>query len=265
MVGAGNPPSGTHGRTQTLRKIYGNYESYKDRARCAFSNYGERIDAQGWGWEVTTTGYGDTYQGQDRDKWYTDGFCGTSSAAPIVAGALACVQGMLLNEEGMNLLSPAAAKIVLRDTGSPQVGAVGRPVDERIGNRPALRELIDFARTPGIQAVGIHPKQRKAAAEVRGKVPYVPGYYSQVTEIIIRVGHTGAVQTLGGTPCVPCLPYCPPSLTPSLDSQSKKLFQRIQKVTRDTPEELMRKLARETAARELSQEIRRLARRLGII
>jgi len=52
---------------------------------------------------------------------------------------------------------------------------------------------------------------------------------------------------------------------PSLDSQSKKLFQGIQKLTKDTPEELMRKLARETAVEELSEEIRRLAGRLGII
>lgn len=265
MVGAGNPPSDTHGRIQTLHKIYGKYEKYKDRARCAFSNYGERVDVQGWGWEVTTTGYGDTYQGQDRDKWYTDGFCGTSSAAPIVAGALACVQGMLLNEEGMNLLSPAAAKMALRETGSPQAGAAGRPAKQRIGNRPALRKLIDFARTPGIQAMGIHPELRETNAGARCMVPYVPGYCSQVTEIIIRVGHPEAVQTLGGPPCVPCLRCCPPSLMPSLDSQSEKLFQRIQKVTKDTPEELMRKLARETATRELSEEIRRLARRLGII
>jgi hypothetical protein len=267
MVGAGNPPSGTHGRTQTLQMIYGHHEDYVDRARCAFSNHGERLDAQGWGWEVTTTGYGGPDQGEDRDKWYTDGFCGTSSAAPIVAGALACVQGILLNEEGMNLLSPAAAKIVLRDpnTGFPQVDAPGRPAHQRIGNRPNLRDLIDLARTPGIQAMGISPELRVIPDEHKELLPYMPEYCSQVTEIIIRVGHPGAVQTLGSPPCVPCLPYCPPAFTPSLDGQSKKLFQRIQKATKDTPEELMRKLARETAARELSEEIRRLARRLGII
>jgi subtilisin family serine protease len=276
MVGAGNPPSGTHGRIQTLHRIYGEHEDYEDRARCAFSNYGERIDAQGWGWEVTTTGYGDPSQGQDRDKWYTDGFSGTSSAAPIVAGALACVQGILLNEEGMNLLSPDAAKMLLRDTGSPQVDAGGRPAGQRIGNRPNLRQLIDLARTPGIQTMGISPEQRRPLARPRDVLPSAPEHCCQVTEIIIRVGPPEAVQTMsggGGPPCVPCLPCCPPSLVPSaaleadvpLGSQSRELFQRIQKVTRDTPEELMRKLAREVAARELSEEIRRLARRLGII
>jgi subtilisin family serine protease len=276
MVGAGNPPNGTHGRIHTLHKIYGEHEDYEDRARCEFSNYGERIDAQGWGWEVTTTGYGDTSQGTDRDKWYTDGFCGTSSAAPIVAGALACVQGILLNEEGMNLLSPAAARMVLRDTGSPQVDADRRPAGQRIGNRPNLRELINLARTPGIQAMGISRELRKPKDRRRDVLLSIPGHCCQVTEIIIRVGPPEAVQTLSGggsPPCVPCLPCCPPSLIPSaalkadipLDSQNRELVQRIQEVTKDTPEELMRKLAREIAARELSEEIRRLARRLGII
>jgi hypothetical protein len=50
-----------------------------------------------------------------------------------------------------------------------------------------------------------------------------------------------------------------------MDSQNRELLRRIQEVVKDTPEELMRKLAREIAARELSEEIRRLARRLGII
>ena len=53
------------------------------------------VDAQGWGREVTTTGYGDLQGGPDEDVWYTDQFSGTSSASPIVVGALGCVQGML--------------------------------------------------------------------------------------------------------------------------------------------------------------------------
>ena len=43
MAGAGNPPSGTHGFAQ-----YGG-DVLVDRARCNFSNYGARVDAQGWG------------------------------------------------------------------------------------------------------------------------------------------------------------------------------------------------------------------------
>lgn len=43
LVGAGAPPPGTHGR-----------DHGPDRTRLAFSNYGARVDAQGWGREVTT-------------------------------------------------------------------------------------------------------------------------------------------------------------------------------------------------------------------
>ena len=65
----------------------------RSRARpvpAGFSNYGARVDAQGWGREVTTTGYGDLQGGADEDVWYTDRFSGTSSASPIVVGAVAC-------------------------------------------------------------------------------------------------------------------------------------------------------------------------------
>ena len=52
LVGAGAPPPGTHGTD------YG-----PDRSRLDFSNDGVRLDAQGWGREVTTTGYGNLQDG----------------------------------------------------------------------------------------------------------------------------------------------------------------------------------------------------------
>jgi hypothetical protein len=152
MVGAGNPPSGTHGQTQFGGDVL------VDRARCNFSNYGSRVDAQGWGWLVTTTGYGDL-QGTapppdtNKDLWYTDRFSGTSSASPIVVGALACVQGAL-KARGRIPLSPARARELLRATGSPQQDGPGRPRSQRIGNRPNLRQLIPAALQTG-QWVGV--------------------------------------------------------------------------------------------------------------
>ncbi|MBS1809722.1 MAG: S8 family serine peptidase [Acidobacteria bacterium] len=137
LVGAGNPPSGTHGRLQQPNTG----EVYVDRARCGFSNFGACIDAQGWGWEVTTTGYGDLQGGGDNKLHYTDQFSGTSSASPIVVGALACVQGVL-KARGRIPLTPARARDLLRSTGSPQQAAPGRPVTQRIGNRPNLRQMI---------------------------------------------------------------------------------------------------------------------------
>jgi hypothetical protein len=157
VVGAGNPPAGTHGRNAHPTRG----EPYADRARCYFSNYGARVDAQGWGWEVTTTGYGDLQGGANPDLHYTDLFSGTSSASPIVVGALACVQGVL-RRRGKSPLSPARAQKLLRSTGSPQqdgpeftftpnMGGSGYPQNhparsatERIGNRPNLRQLLDL-------------------------------------------------------------------------------------------------------------------------
>jgi Subtilase family len=134
LVGAGAPPPGTHART-----LYG-----PDRSRLDFSNYGASLDAQGWGREVTSSGYGDLQGGLDENLWYTDTFAGTSSASPIVVGALACVQGTR-RASGQAPLTPAQARDLLRATGSPQQDAPGYPATNRIGNRPDLRALIAAA------------------------------------------------------------------------------------------------------------------------
>jgi subtilisin family serine protease len=130
LVGAGAPPQGTHGR-----------DHGPDRSRLDFSNFGSAVDAQGWGREVTSAGYGDLQGGSNEDFWYTDMFSGTSSASPIVVGALACVQGNR-RARGVAQLTPAAARQRLRTTGSPQQDAPGRPRTQRIGNRPNLRQLL---------------------------------------------------------------------------------------------------------------------------
>lgn len=130
VVGAGAPPQGTHGN-----------DHGPDRSRLGFSNFGACVDAQGWGREVTTTGYGDLQGGGNQDLWYTDRFSGTSSASPIVVGVLACTQGVL-RARGRIPLSPARARDILRTTGSPQQDAPGRPASQRIGNRPNLRQIL---------------------------------------------------------------------------------------------------------------------------
>jgi hypothetical protein len=133
LVGAGAPPPGTHGR-----------DHGPDRSRLDFSNYGTALDAQGWGREVTTAGYGDLQGGSNEDFWYTDQFSGTSSASPIVVGALGCVQGNR-RARNLQLLTPATARQLLRTTGSPQQSAPTRPASQRIGNRPNLRQMIGIS------------------------------------------------------------------------------------------------------------------------
>ena len=124
LVGAGAPPRGPNGRDHGA-----------DRSRLPLSNYGSAVDCQGWGFEVTTCGYGDLQAGDTEDRWYTKSFSGTSSAAPMVAGVLACVQGAL-RAAGKSQLGPLAARELLRATGSSQQGA------DHIGNLPDLREIL---------------------------------------------------------------------------------------------------------------------------
>lgn len=129
VVGAGAPPPGLHGR-----------DHGPARSRLPFSNYGARLDAQGWGREVTTTGYGDLQGGADEDLWYTDEFSGTSSASPIVVGAVAAYQGM--RSLGAGRATPDQIRSLLRATGSPQTAAPGRPTTQRIGTLPDLRAML---------------------------------------------------------------------------------------------------------------------------
>ncbi len=126
LVGAGAPPSGSYGA---------------DRSRLGFSNYGSRVDVQGWGREVFTAGYGD-FQGGSQNVWYTSSFSGTSSASPIVTGAAACIQGAL-KAAGKSALSPEAMRTLLASTGSPQQSSTSAPSSQNIGPRPNLRAALD--------------------------------------------------------------------------------------------------------------------------
>jgi len=109
-----------------------------DRAPTCFTNFGSRIDVHGWGWDVTTTGYGGLFNGGgDQNQYYTATFSGTSSASPIVTGAAANLQGVAL-ALGFGVITPADVRWRLRDTGTPQAS------DTRlIGPQPNLRAAID--------------------------------------------------------------------------------------------------------------------------
>ncbi|HEX8092719.1 S8 family serine peptidase [Jatrophihabitans sp.] len=152
LVGAGAPPPGVHGTSS-----WG-----PDRSRLDFSNYGSRVDVQGWGREVTSCGYGDLQGGTDHeDAWYTDKFSGTSSASPIVVGALACAQGIL--RAAATPLTPATARRLLRETGSPQQAGSGGDVSQNIGSRPDIAALVRRARDTSHG--GKHDKEGKEGKE----------------------------------------------------------------------------------------------------
>ena len=120
MIGAGAPPSGNYGT---------------DRSALTGSNYGDRVNLQGYGYEVTTTGYGDLFDGNlDPLQYYTSVFSGTSAAGPIVTGAVAALQGMHKARYNDQLLETDEIRDILIATGSEQTGDLGR----HIGPRPDL-------------------------------------------------------------------------------------------------------------------------------
>jgi hypothetical protein len=141
MVGAGTPPMGTLDVT-----------TGPDCYRLPISNFGSMFDAQGWGSHVATCGYGKYINGDKEDGWYTVDFGGTSSAAPMVAGALACIQGVL-KAKVLPLLTPLEARNLLRTTGTPQ----GGNVSERIGGRPDLKKMIECVLDPEARALLTQP------------------------------------------------------------------------------------------------------------
>lgn len=132
LVGAGAPPPGTHGRD-----VHG-----PDRSRLEFSNDGSIVDAQGWGREATTTGYGDLQEATEH-RAYTDLFSGTSSASPVVVGVLCARAGRPPRVVAGAPHGAAGARAAPR----PRLPAARPPRRSRgedafIGARPDLRQMI---------------------------------------------------------------------------------------------------------------------------
>ena len=119
MVGAGHPL--THGHLYP-------------------SNFGERVDVQGWGMAVVTTGKGTLQAHQDRRKTYSQTFGDTSGAAAIVAGAVTCLSGIVKANQ-QPPLTPEAMRELLVSTGTPQGGEAGRKVGPLPNLKAAIAEL----------------------------------------------------------------------------------------------------------------------------
>jgi serine protease len=88
------------------------------RGRLNFSTFGSRVDLQGWGQCVTSTGYGNLQGSPDSDDAYTGTFSGTSSASPIVTAAVGIVSSVA-QEQGTPL-TPVEIRDLLATTGTPQ-------------------------------------------------------------------------------------------------------------------------------------------------
>lgn len=84
----------------------------------SWSNNGSRVDLNGWGGNVGTCGYGDL-QNTDEDVFYTAYFSGTSSASPIVTGAVMALQGMAKANYNF-VLDALTIRTLMAETGTPQ-------------------------------------------------------------------------------------------------------------------------------------------------
>ncbi|MEV4754331.1 S8 family serine peptidase [Micromonospora sp. NPDC049559] len=112
------------------------------RERLNFSVYGSRLDLQGWGQNITTTGSNGNLQGgtdpASRNIRYTRSFGGTSGAGPIVTAAVAAIQSYL-KATGRGVWTGDQLVELLRATGTPQgSGTAG----QRIGPLPNLRAAL---------------------------------------------------------------------------------------------------------------------------
>ena len=137
VVGAGVPPS-NHVDFDGFGASLPTYTSLGvPRSRIFFSNYGKIVNVQGWGWHVTTLGYGDAQGGASENVWYTLRFSGTSSASPIVTGAVACLQGRAKAKNGAPM-TPSKVRKILMATGTPQQPGPGVPLTQNIGPLPNL-------------------------------------------------------------------------------------------------------------------------------
>lgn len=141
VVGAGIPPTN---HFDFFGDAWG-FQKYgligKPRSRIWFSNYGRIVNVQAWGWHVTSTGYGDAQGGRSQNRWYTHRFSGTSSASPIVTGAVACIQGYAKAKLG-HPLTPARVRNILVNTGTRQVSGPGVPLSQHIGPQPNLVQAL---------------------------------------------------------------------------------------------------------------------------
>jgi serine protease len=134
IVGAGGPDLEAGGAPNC-------FAGAPPRGRLDFSNFGSRVNLQGWGLCVTTTGYGNLQGSSDSDDAYTATFDGTSSASPIVAAAAAILSSVAIEQGNPNGLSSTEARAILIATGTAQ-DTSGAALEGHIGPLPNLAAAL---------------------------------------------------------------------------------------------------------------------------
>lgn len=100
-----------------------------DPWRADFSNYGSRIDCNGWGYDVVTLGFGQLFWvPNDPRQAYTDEAAGTSSATALLTGVVARLSSVAQRQLD-RVLTPLEVRTLLRTHGTPIPGHIGRRAD----------------------------------------------------------------------------------------------------------------------------------------
>ncbi len=137
--------------------------------RAGFSNHGARITANGWGTQVTSTGYGNIFNPNDARQRYTGSFSGTSSASPIVTGAVAQLVGAVRFQDDRTLTI---------DEVRQSLRSYGTPCNGKIQNRPDVGAMLAAWGLPdGLDlAAEATPIGTDAVLAIRG----APGHWAYV-------------------------------------------------------------------------------------
>jgi serine protease len=194
-------------------------------APMCWSNFGPRVDLQGWGMSVGTLGYGPTpalqANGNDANQWYTNSFGGTSSATPIVAGAATLVQSIRANK-GLAPLTSVGMRTLLSSTGTPQAAAPAGTTFRNIGPQPDLLRAIqsfmpDHARFVSQSAVPqqVAPGQTFAVSTTFLNAGGFPWTGNRRMDIVVNPGGFSGLPSNLGTASAPIQPE---------DSVSRTLF-----------------------------------------
>lgn len=111
-------------------------------SRMSFSTYGSRVDVQGNGECVVTTGgwNGTIYSAGGINAYYTGNFNGTSSASAIIAGTAAAFSSAYEQANGI-APTPAQVRSILQATGTPQKLGTGT-LNGNIGPLPNLANAL---------------------------------------------------------------------------------------------------------------------------
>ena len=111
------------------------------RSRLSFSDFGARVDLQGPGDCVVTTGYGDLYDTGGVDAEYTQQFSGTSSATPVVAAAAASLSSVYKTLNHGDVMSPDRVRSILEQSSTAESFGTGA-LTGNIGPFPDLEKVL---------------------------------------------------------------------------------------------------------------------------